>query len=508
MKGRSPLWRYNYKILVGTGYWVIVLPVAASQIVTMWMMALSSDFTQEVGVKIAEVMTPILGAFLAAHCLAPEYRSGTGTVLASKPVSLHRVVTVRVALAMFAALVLTVITLGVCSIGLQRISLVEPILASLPPLWFMSMLALAFATLFRSAPAGFAAAAGLWIMDLVMGYTANPFLSVQGYRAALTHEPMADVWLVGKIVLLVVGIALLFWHGRLLPRLGRSADRVDVTRMAATVAGLLVAYCVSGAVSMVSYAYTQRGRMMYHDTVWLRRHLKAYGPLPVARLFGPAFTALVAEVPPDDSGRGDRIRLQQLERALKRWPTSMWAPSLALEVALQREKIDPVAASEDFMAVADRYGSSPLGPKALLSLLRMETAQLPDAMRLTAARRMITDYPSLPQIDTAATTLWRYYPKQTRGEEMLTAALAAAKAAPEWTQPGWHVTAAEVYEKQGKTAEANAEAKKALDKAMELQRVATSASDAALELRPHRPQFDNALREADAMLKRLAGAKG
>src|SRR5688572_5255350 len=96
---RNPLWRYNYKILMGAGYWVVVLPVAASQIVTMWMMALSAEFSQEVGTRIAELMAPILGAFLAAHCLAPEYRSGTGTVLASKPVSLHRVVTVRVALA-------------------------------------------------------------------------------------------------------------------------------------------------------------------------------------------------------------------------------------------------------------------------------------------------------------------------------------------------------------------------------------------------------------------------
>src|SRR5437763_669648 len=105
----SPLWRYNYKILVGTGYWVLVLPVAASQVVTLWMMALASDFNQAVGTHIAELMTPILGAFLVAHSLAPEYRSGIGTVLACKPVSLHRVVTIRVGLAMLAAVLLTTV---------------------------------------------------------------------------------------------------------------------------------------------------------------------------------------------------------------------------------------------------------------------------------------------------------------------------------------------------------------------------------------------------------------
>src|SRR4028119_1762383 len=104
---RGRLWRYNYKILVGTGYWVIVLPVAASQVVTLWTMALAGEFNQTTATAIAELMTPILGAFLVAHSMAPEYRSGVGAVLASKPLSLHRVLTMRVGLAMLAALALT-----------------------------------------------------------------------------------------------------------------------------------------------------------------------------------------------------------------------------------------------------------------------------------------------------------------------------------------------------------------------------------------------------------------
>src|SRR5947207_7213978 len=144
--GGHRLWRYNYKILLGGGYWILVLPVAASQVVTLWMMALSTDFNQPVATHIAEMMTPILGAFLVAHSLAPEYRSGIGAVLACKPVSLHRVVTIRVGLAMLAALILSTITLLVCSVGLKPIDVWTPLLACLPGLWFLSLLALCFAS--------------------------------------------------------------------------------------------------------------------------------------------------------------------------------------------------------------------------------------------------------------------------------------------------------------------------------------------------------------------------
>src|SRR3712207_6748217 len=113
------------------------------------MMAMSGAFGQNVATLIAELLAPILRAFLVAHSMAPEYRSGVGAVLVSKPVSLHRVVTIRVGLAMLAAFLLTWATLGICSLGIAPVQIWEPLLACLPPLWFLSMLALTFATLFR-----------------------------------------------------------------------------------------------------------------------------------------------------------------------------------------------------------------------------------------------------------------------------------------------------------------------------------------------------------------------
>src|SRR5205823_4889019 len=168
---------------------------------------------------------PILGAFLVAHSLAPEYRSGIGAVLACKPVSLHRVVTMRVGLAMLGALLLTVVTLAVCSIGLHPIDLGPPLLACLPSLWFLSLLALTFATLFRSALAGFAIAAGLWALDLAVGYGVHPILSLQGLHARMDLHPLAGLWLYGKLALVVVGLVLLWLHRRLLPRISRPPER-------------------------------------------------------------------------------------------------------------------------------------------------------------------------------------------------------------------------------------------------------------------------------------------
>lgn len=500
---RNPLWRYNYKILLGTGFWILVLPIAASQVITIWSMAMGA-FTPESAARIAEMMAPILGAFLAAHCLAPEYRSGTGTVLASKPVSLHRVVTFRVALAMLAALLLTCVTLGLCSLAVAPIPLLMPIAASLPSLWFLSMLALAFASLFRSAPAGFAVAAGVWAMDFSLGYGAHPFLSLQGYRAVLERDPMAMVWLYGKGVLLLAGFCLLLWHGRLLPALARKADRAASTQIAAIVAALVVFYCVSGAAAVVTYAYMNRGNMLQRDAVWLRRQLKNYGPIPVASFFGPTFSALVAEPPARDAQTNPtEVRVGQLRRALSRGPQSLWAPSVAMEIGAEQEWTAPAKAVEAYTDVADRYPSSPYAPKALAAVIRIESPDVPDTARLAAARRLVSDYSEAPEVEAAATTLWARYPAEAKPDEMLRAALAAASAGVRWTKPAWHLTAAEIHARQGRPSEAAAQAQAARDAALQLRQESESDSDGGIELTPHRARIDAALGEAEALLKRL-----
>jgi len=505
---RGRLWRYNYRILMGTGYWILVLPIAASQIVTLWMMALASDFSQATATQIAEMMTPILGAFLVAHSMAPEYRSGVGGVLACKPVSLHRVVSMRAALAMAAAVFLTWVTLSVCSAGLKPINVGGPVLAALPSLWFLSLLALTFASLFRNALAGFAVAAALWGVDQALGYSIHPLLSLQGLHALEAQDPLAVLWLWGKGTLLVAGLLLLMIHGRLLRGLYQMADRGNVVRVVAVVSALLLGYCATGAATVVGYAWLNRSNLSVPDVVWLQRQLKIYGPVPVAQFFGPAFATYVAEAPPQTS-RTPSWRMARLEIALKRWPKSIWADGIAYTMGREQEKADPPAAVANYLRVADAYGSSPFAPRALAQIVRMDQANVPPETRLRAARRLLAEFPQSPLVDSAANLLSENFPAQVPLEEMAAAAEIATKASVPGRRPLWLVNLADLRERQGRKPEAIQAAQEARRMGLAMREAEQRESaDVPGGVTSSRPQLDSAIAAAETMLKRLGAPLG
>lgn len=505
---RGRLWRYNYRILMGTGYWILVLPIAASQIVTLWMMALSSDFSQATASQIAEMMTSILGAFLVAHSMAPEYRSGVGGVLASKPVSLHRVVSMRAGLAMAAALFLTWVTLSVCSTTLKPIDVAGPMLAAVPSLWFLSLLALTFATLFRNALAGFAVAAALWGVDQALGYSIHPLLSLQGLHALQAEDPLAVLWIWGKAALLIAGFVLLAVHGRLLRGLYQMADRSNVVRVVAVVCGLLLGYCATGAATTIGYAWLNRSNLAMADVIWLQRQLKIYGPVPVAQLFGPAFATYVVEAPAQAS-RAPDWRRERLEGALKRWPKSIWADGIAFTLGREQESSDAPAGAAAYLRVADAYGSSPFAPRALAQIIRIEPDRLPLELRLRAARRLMAEYPRSPLVDTAANLLSEQYPAQVSLEEMAAAAEVAARASVPTRRPLWLVNLSDLRDRQGRKAEAIEAAKEARRLALALrEQEQREISSAPGGVSASRPQLDSAIAAAETTLKRLGQPAG
>lgn len=512
---RGQLWRYNYAVLMGGGYWILVLPLAASQVVTLWMMALSTEFSQSVATGIAELMAPILGAFLVAHSMAPEYRSGIGAVLACKPVSMHRVVTMRVAIAMMLPLLLTTITLTICSVGLKPIDIGPPLLAALPPLWFLSMLALTCATLFRSAPAGFAMAAVLWALDVALGYGVNPFLSSRGLTAVFETDPLRSLWLYGKVTLVVLG-TLLFWlHGRILYRVCRPAERRDLTRLVAAAVALMLAYCGTGAAASVSYAYAHRSRLEVSDVTWLRRQMSVYGPVPVVRLFGPAFTELVTPPPSGSSASspsapqsGDRIaagdaRVMQLRHALDRWPNSIWAPSIAFTVAEEQDHSDHERAALDYAAVADRFGSSPYAPKALVRVVTSTDAEVKPAQHLLAARRLVTTYAHSEEAEKGADYLLSLTGDEVKPAERLQAARVGLDVAARSRRPSWYLMLAEELEKQGSFTDALRAAREARDTGLRLQVLERELRSAPNDLTPRRPQIDAAILRANEVIQKL-----
>jgi hypothetical protein len=500
-QSRTALWRYNYKILMGTGYWILVLPIAASQVVTLWMMAMATAFDQTAATFIGELMTPIIGAFLVAHSLAPEYRSGTGTVLACKPVSLHRVVTIRVGLAMLLALALSWVTLMLCSVLLQRIDVTTPLLAALPSLFFLSLLALTFATLFRSALGGFGVAAVVWALDVKLGYGVQPFLSLQGLSGYLTSDPMRGLWQIGKGTLMAGGLLLLLVHGRLLPRICRPAGRTDVLRVAAWVAGVVILYCGSGAAATIGYAHRNRGNLPVADVDWLRRQLGAYAPVPVASFFGPAFAAYLSQPPAQEGGSRAEPRLAQLERAAARWPSSMWADSIAWALARQQETMDPSRSVAAYHDLADEFSNSPFAPKALVAVLRIEGAD--EAARQKAIDRLLAEYPNAPEAERAADQVLEKYPAAVTHEEMERAALIASKVAPRQRRPGWWMVAAHVRLSMGNTDGAREAARQARDlgKALRTEEETNHYS----ELGPFRVEIIRAHDAAEALLRELGG---
>jgi hypothetical protein len=510
--GKSPargtpmarLWRYNYAILLGAGYWIIVLPVAASQVVTLWMFALAGDFSESTASVIAELMTPILGAFLVAHAMAPEYRSGIGAVLACKPVSLHRVVTMRVALALLLPVALAAVTLGVCSLGLKPINVGAALWPALPSLWFLAMLALTFSTLFRSSLGGFSVAAGLWALDVSLGFAVHPFLSLQGRAAVLNGEPLGEHWIWGKVALTVLGTLLLLVHGRLIPRICRAPERRDVLRMVAAIALVLLAYCTSGAAATLAYAHAHRGYLRQPDDVWLQRQLRVYGPLPVARLFGPAFAEYIIE-PPKQRGGGSskQLRVQQLENLLRRWPNSIWADGAAFALATLRESLDPERAAAAYFLVADRYPRSPFAVKALARLVRNDPGTVTPAEQLQAARRLLADYSRWNESERATAYLLTRYPEAVKADELLRASLNAAEVGPRHMRPTWLVQAAELEVVLGNTQRARELALQARESALALQAEAQRLTETPSELMSRRPIFDAALRDAEALLRRL-----
>src|SRR5262245_41574064 len=91
---RNALLRYNFRVLMFHNWWLLVIPLAASQLTVFWT-AVTQRFSDPLPANIVEMVSPLLAAFLSAHLLLAEYRSGIGAVLASKPIDIGKVVLLR-----------------------------------------------------------------------------------------------------------------------------------------------------------------------------------------------------------------------------------------------------------------------------------------------------------------------------------------------------------------------------------------------------------------------------
>src|SRR5579862_1914211 len=127
---RTALIRYNFRVLMFHSWWLLVIPLAASQLSVFWT-AVTQRFSAPLPASTVESVSPLLAAFLSAHLLAPEYRSGIGAVLASKPVHIGKVVLLRLAIVMALVWALGLLSLLAFYFGMQPYPLLMPAVACL-----------------------------------------------------------------------------------------------------------------------------------------------------------------------------------------------------------------------------------------------------------------------------------------------------------------------------------------------------------------------------------------
>ena len=108
----SSLVRYNFRVVIFSNWWLLVFPLAGSQFTVFWNLTTQRP-SPTLPTMSVELVFPLLGAFLSAHVLSPEYQSRIGAILASKPVNLQRVVLMRL-------VVVLALVFGLAAISLSR----------------------------------------------------------------------------------------------------------------------------------------------------------------------------------------------------------------------------------------------------------------------------------------------------------------------------------------------------------------------------------------------------
>src|SRR6266496_640967 len=143
-------------------WWLLVFPIAASQLTVFWAL-ITQRSSPTLPASSAEMLSPLIAAFLAAHLLSAEYQSNIGPIVASKPIDIGKVVFMRLIVVFALVWTLGLLSLVAFYFGMGHFNFLMTALAGLPSTLFLAMLALTFATLFRHPLAGFAVAALYWM---------------------------------------------------------------------------------------------------------------------------------------------------------------------------------------------------------------------------------------------------------------------------------------------------------------------------------------------------------
>ncbi|MCJ7751399.1 MAG: hypothetical protein MUQ65_09950 [Armatimonadetes bacterium] len=458
---RSPgLWAYNIRILLGNSYWLIITPLAAAQLVLFWNMAVVSMSSPQRAVGTVELVAPILAAFLCAHALAPE-QGKVGELVFVRPVSIERVLVLRI-VAVFAFVLLSMCpVLILYHLRIEAFPLGTTVLAALPSMLLLSVLALGIASAVHHPLLGFAAAGAFWVVDLLTNGALNPLMSLQSYAGTVSGSPFSEMWVANKLVLLGLAALLYLWIRSMLGRPAAPLRFRVVAARSVLALAIVFAYVVTGAGVRLGYGLHRESQMGPRAHLWYQTQFSSYGPVPVGRLFGPAFSIYVnaaagAAVNGASLGSGaSSVDVSRLRLLQERYPNSIWADNAQLLIALnalaqpavrptivisyQAGRGEPsVKVSGDdlnggraeFEALVERYPDSPFAPFALsqLAVIGLSTLDLESA--ISANRRLLERYPEAPEAGLAGADLSAYHLNAGEPDRALQAADVAAGLAP------------------------------------------------------------------------------
>ena len=359
-------------------------------------------------------------AFVGVNLLRPEYQYNALETVLTRPVSFRVILTVRVFLGALGVLALqALLGLYMKEVMNKPFDLGLAILAGAVSMAFLTSLAVAVAAAWRSPTFGLLAAGLFWALDLLKGPSLNPILTLRGYAAHLgSLEGEYSLWWVGKIGLAIGGLALVVFAAQAAsrPAVQRSLRRYVRTGLVLLL--IAAAYVSSGVFAKVRWGESQEAVLMNHSRLWYRGALSAYGPLPVAYLFGPAFPHLTGYRAPWRGSGGaltqERSRdLEGLKTVAFGYPKSRWCDNALYE--LGRVTIGDAAedmsgdsarlAIDCFEHLVNDYPSSPFTPAALEKLAGAYEIQGRPQDARAAVDRLLDQYSGTPSATEAGNGL-------------------------------------------------------------------------------------------------------
>ena len=448
------LLQYNSRILLANSYWLLIIPLVASQLVIFWHMAVASCLTLAMVAKTCELFIPLLAAFMCAHIVAPEHRNRVDELTFVRPVPFTRTIALR-ALALYTIItVLAVVMMYVYKVGLkQDIDLGQVLLAGAPSVLFLSMLSLALASSWRSPAVGIGAALVYWLADAWKGSAFNPIFTLYSYATALgdTEEgaTVSPDWVLSKAALLCLSLILLWITVKGLQCPASPKRWRSIVRLLAGALIVSLVYLVSGAlwqfkrVGEQAVAEPAEARVLYEQT------FQAYGPVPVPYLFGPAFARYVGYPPSAHSDAVDFHKMRQetlarLQAVAARWPDSPWADDALFELirlrGVKREQTVEARREnritlEHCRRFLDQYSTGPFAPLVTARIVVLARALGDDETMMWAYRRVTKVYGGTEAAAEAAAELRAHYLETGQVEKAIEAARLAAESAPPESRP-------------------------------------------------------------------------